>query len=603
MSSQLASSPTCYIPPQTSPTLTSTSTNVTSSPSVDDSIATSHSDAASKDHGKDTSSSLPPTTARSFGAGWNSSPVVPSWEKLEHYCLSPHIDAVTPTRTRSPSLPVLPSQSAIYQPQPRPRFQDLPDYSLYTSAATSFPNPSRQIGFVAGLHHQASLSSVDFDFDDHRYSPTRLVSTQRSLLRQSTPNLHSNKPELTGRRSCRTVRFDVDEDDASEGSSSKDLSNNMLVLPRPGEGRNVFIHRVSHTLTDDELHKIAISFGEIVSVKVQNRVAKPHAFVMFKKPEQAQRFIAHLKSRDINCEYGKEDYQVQNKALEDPNSANLYISGLPTDISFDELADLVAPGCICSWKPLTDEFGNRRGPVMARLQTRSQADDAIRKLSNKYYPGMSELLQVRIADSDEQKHFKRYQMRERLSPNSDSDYLHRRASMPAENIAHDVDNLSILLERQTLLTTQLNTINEKLARSAHGASHPSLSPVRLSSIHTVPFPSSPITEDMDCILSPTNSSYRGRLSSTFSSPTHASDSIWASPSRMMTEPMWLDGWPIKSRLGDIMRRESDSQLPKRLQSHDGIVKIPGEANLYHTKSSPELSVNLNGVLGRRKSND
>lgn len=52
MSSQLASSPTCYIPPQTSPTLTSTSTNVTSSPSVDDSIATSHSNAASRDHGK-----------------------------------------------------------------------------------------------------------------------------------------------------------------------------------------------------------------------------------------------------------------------------------------------------------------------------------------------------------------------------------------------------------------------------------------------------------------------------------------------------------------------------------------------------------------------
>lgn len=30
----------------------------------------------------------------------------------------------------------------------------------------------------------------------------------------------------------------------------------------------------------------------------------------FKKPEQAQRFIAHLKSRDINCEYGKVRYRV-----------------------------------------------------------------------------------------------------------------------------------------------------------------------------------------------------------------------------------------------------------------------------------------------------
>lgn len=65
---------------------------------------------------------------------------------------------------------------------------------------------------------------------------------------------------------------------------------------------------------------------------------------------------------------------------------------------------------------------------------------------------MSELLQVRIADSDvsvifvsfiafssvlrvdqqEQKHFKRYQMRERLPPNPDPVLLRRRASMPAE---------------------------------------------------------------------------------------------------------------------------------------------------------------------------
>lgn len=56
------------------------------------------------------------------------------------------------------------------------------------------------------------------------------------------------------------------------------------------------------------------------------------------------------------------------------------MSGLPTDITFDELADLVAPGCICSWKPLMDEAGNRRGPVMVRLQTRPQADDVIRRV-------------------------------------------------------------------------------------------------------------------------------------------------------------------------------------------------------------------------------
>ncbi|KAL0255969.1 hypothetical protein I308_100780 [Cryptococcus tetragattii IND107] len=607
MSSQFASSPACYIPSRTSSNLTSGSTNTDSTPAVDDSFATSHSDAASKDHETDTSSSLAPTTARSFGAGWNSSSVVPSSKKLELHCLSPRADGISSTRTRSPSLPVLPSQSATHQSQPRPCFQDLPDYSLYTSTTTSSPNPSNplwEIGFDGGLRHQPSLSSVDLDFDDHRYSPTRLSSTQKSLLRQSTPNLNSNRSEVTARRSCRSVRFDVSEDDASDGSSGKALSNNMLVLPRVGERRNVFIHRVSRTLTEAELHKIAISFGEIVSVKVQNCVAKPHAFVMFKKPEQAQRFIAHLKCRDIDCEYGKEDYQVQNKALEDPNSANLYMSGLPTDITFDELADLVAPGCICSWKPLMDEAGNRRGPVMVRLQTRPQADDVIRRLSNKYYPGMSELLQVRIADSDEQKYFKRYQMLERLSPNSGLDHLRQRASMPAGDITHDVDDLSILLQKQTLLTTQLKAINEKLARSAQSAPRPFPSPVRFFTTHRDPFASAPINEDMDCpVLSPTSSSYRGRLSSTLSSHTQLLDSIWTSPSVMTTEPLWLNGWPIKSRLDDVVKIEPHSHLPKRLQDHGRLLKTPSAANPHHAKSSPELGVSLNGVLGRRTSNN
>lgn len=35
----------------------------------------------------------------------------------------------------------------------------------------------------------------------------------------------------------------------------------------------------------------------------------------FKKPEQAQRFIAHLKCRDIDCEYGKVSRHVFQSGL------------------------------------------------------------------------------------------------------------------------------------------------------------------------------------------------------------------------------------------------------------------------------------------------
>lgn len=176
--------------------------------------------------------------------------------------------------------------------------------------------------------------------------------------------------------------------------------------------------------------------------------------------------------------------------------------------------------------------------------------------------------------------------------------------MTHRDITHDVDDLSILLQKQTLLTMQLNAINEKLARSAPGAPRPFLSPVRFSTTHRDPFASAPIIEDMDCpVLSPTSSSYRGRLSSTLSNHTQLMDSIWKSPSGMTSEPLWLNGWPIKPRLGDVVEIEPHSHLPKRLQDHGGLVKTPSAAKTHHAKSSPELGVSLNGVLGRRRSNN
>lgn len=172
------------------------------------------------------------------------------------------------------------------------------------------------------------------------------------------------------------------------------------------------------------------------------------------------------------------------------------------------------------------------------------------------------------------------------------------------DITHDVDDLSILLQKQTLLTTQLNAINEKLARSAQDPHHPFPSPVRFSTTHRDPFSSAPIIEGIDCpVLSPTSSSYRGRLSWALSSHTQLVDSIWTSPSRTTSEPLWLNGWPIKPRLGEVVKIEPHSYLSKRLQDHGGLVKTPGAAKTHHAKSSPELGASLNAVLGRRTSNN
>ncbi|WVQ76009.1 hypothetical protein IAR50_005645 [Cryptococcus sp. DSM 104548] len=593
--------------PRSSPTVTADSSTTTSS--LPDSVSTNTSHISS-------SSIAPPTTARPFGAGWKSSDTLPA-EK------PPHIQDLEPARTRSPSLPVLPSHKPAHR---YPYEQDLPDYSLYTCAPLSaFPNPAR--GFHP-LSYPTSLGSIDIELGGGSpggHSPTHRNAFPRpsALIQQkSTPNL--GRHELSNRRS---VRFEVEDDVSSDGSTSgRALSSSLPVLPSVGEGRNVFIHRVSYTLTEDELRQIAIAFGEVVSVKVQQtRTAKPHAFVMFKKPEQAAKFMSHLKSRGVDCEYGKEDYQVQTKALEDPLSANLYIAGLPPSLTYDALEELLQPGKICSWKPLMDEGGNRRGPMMARMQTRVQAEGVIKRLTGKYYPGMSERLQVRIADSEEQKHFKRFQMRERVpsfpSPSAAMfEPMRRRASMPAsmpaEDIRRDLTDLSFLLQKQSLLASQLNAVNEKLA-SAHlspshlsptHSAHPRAHPLNLR--HNPSFSPSPVPgpvmeeDDEGCpVLSPTISYPRRGSSNTptsllpsalvsasaSASAAYKPDPNWgaSTPTRTLAEPWSIDPFAFPSsssplppsgtghfaplplvplsaprpRLGTMLKRDSDLQIP------------------------------------------
>lgn len=46
-----------------------------------------------------------------------------------------------------------------------------------------------------------------------------------------------------------------------------------------------------------------------------------------------------------------------------------------------EMRELFHPGIISSLRFLTDDMGNRRGTAMVRLQSRAQAEEAIRNVS------------------------------------------------------------------------------------------------------------------------------------------------------------------------------------------------------------------------------
>ncbi|WWC59481.1 uncharacterized protein I303_102037 [Kwoniella dejecticola CBS 10117] len=501
-------------------TLSSTFVNTSFTSSLDSHTETFKAVGAERDKPKTSvfpsKSNHAATTAKTFGAGWKSSSIFhpitshPTTGAANQAFL-PLLDTKGPfgntyyIRPRSPSLPNLPShimtptehvpqhtQGPVLYPI---NTHNLPnDFELHTPCSPSsgdshfspYPNPPNdETPHIHPMRHQPSMASIDIELQDHSNSDQgRDVYTSISPI-----NHHSSVPDLPyvqshPHRQANVQYLEVQDEDApiqfdqadqagmkrglrrmpafnfgQMGARSKLMSTkSMPVIPMMGEGRNVFIHRVNAELSEEGLRAYASDFGDVVSVKIPARTPKPHAFVMFKKPDQAQNFIVHLKMRHIDCEFGKEDYQVQNKALEDPNSANLYIAGLPTNLTLDELSEMLAPGKICSWKPLVDEAGNRRGPIMARLQTRVQAIDVINKINGKYYQGMSERIQARIADSDEQKHFKRHQSISRDRPIPADRWAH---SAFATEGTHDIE----LLHTREYLASQLEAINNQLSRT------------------------------------------------------------------------------------------------------------------------------------------
>ncbi|KAK6903721.1 hypothetical protein I203_107226 [Kwoniella mangroviensis CBS 8507] len=673
-----------FIFPKSSPTFTSnsssnsdnTSSGTISSTCVETSSTSSHSDTTkAKDNthttikGESTIFPFPSsrtTTAKSFGAGWKSSsstspfnliqmPNVPGGHHTQRFRAPVCDKGPFDTRSRSPSLPILPSQShtptiknftseiavasaAGTNQHPSILYpintKDLSnDFELYTpTSPNSAGHPFSPINdHIHHVRHHPSLSSIDIELDDHPHThyPYRHHASPDAngcsfyppmgispiSHHQSVPNLpyhhhYQGQAQSLFRKPSVNVRFQDDDtptplsmQDINEAEAEGEIeikrglrrmpafnfgqmgarnklmsSKSMPAMPILGEGRNVFIHRVNSDLTEDQLRVYASEFGEVVSVKIPSRTTRPHAFVMFKRPDQAQSFIVHLKMKNVECEFGKEDYQVQNKALEDPNSANLYIAGLPTALNYEELAELLSPAKICSWKPLVDEAGNRRGPIMARLQTRVQANDVIKKINGKYYQGMSERIQARIADSDEQKHFKRHQSMSRDRPIVVPPVQFR----PYGNVPQDEGDDLELLRTRDYLASQLDAINGQLARTQ----------VRPRNI-VFPDPEVPIEND---IVRPSpvpiGQIPRGwghrHTSSNFSIDSLGSWPDWTST--------WTRNPPNQNNIlafgGNLGHPQPHPQLRQQSLSltnhHDNEANFAALSPLHHVKSSPEL---------------
>ncbi|EIW71243.1 hypothetical protein TREMEDRAFT_60177 [Tremella mesenterica DSM 1558] len=303
--------------------------------------------------------------ASCFGQGWHSTMLSPSSVIMEDTSFPGPIDG---PRSRSPSTPNLPSdaqRAAAFNPAPGADRRLLKQQQAFVRSGIITDTPSCR-------------------------GPSNRLDSFSPVEGRSLAHSPSDSVLVTG--------FHAKNDGFGQYLGTKE---SLVGLGSMGQGRNVYIPHFNKSMTQHQLHEFARKFGTVMSVKINNDLG-PFLF-----HEHASAFMRSLLALGIDCEFGREDWNTEYRALEDRQSSNMYIQGLAPDDTDADVRELVKPAVIVSCKRLTDCQGNLRDICMARVQSREQADHVIRKLDGKSHPRTGAKLSLRIADSEAQKELKK----------------------------------------------------------------------------------------------------------------------------------------------------------------------------------------------------
>ncbi|KAL9597178.1 MAG: hypothetical protein Q9179_004358 [Wetmoreana sp. 5 TL-2023] len=195
------------------------------------------------------------------------------------------------------------------------------------------------------------------------------------------------------------------------------------IMHNPNATTNVYVRGLHPDTTDEMLLAYGKRFGDVDSAKsiidTTTGLCKGFGFIKYHNYNDAENCIRGFYYRKYEAKYARVGHNERLKTLANPNNTNLYLSNLPKSMNEAELQAIFKQKypeyTIVNHKVLKDENGLSRGVGFARFETPEICQKVIEGCSGMLLDEAKDLrLQIRYADTDEQKDFKAKTAKSRL---------------------------------------------------------------------------------------------------------------------------------------------------------------------------------------------
>lgn len=189
----------------------------------------------------------------------------------------------------------------------------------------------------------------------------------------------------------------------NNNSAANNNNNN-----EPDPKTNLIVNYLPQTMSQDEIRSLFVSFGEVESCKlIRDKVTGQslgYGFVNYVKQEDAEKAINALNGLRLQNKTIK--VSIARPSSESIKGANLYVSGLPKNMTQSDLESLFSPyGKIITSRILCDNItdehaqGLSKGVGFIRFDQRFEADRAIKELNGTTPKNSTEPITVKFANN------------------------------------------------------------------------------------------------------------------------------------------------------------------------------------------------------------